>query len=105
MTAPFIATTLLTDDRTLLPLLVISPIIPIVAISSVLKGYFQGKQNMRPQSYAQVIERIIRITCVAFFIKILLPYVVYYATAVAMVSVIIGEFFSLLFMIYLFNCS
>src|SRR5690625_963932 len=103
MTAPFIATTLLTDDRTLLPLLVISPIIPIVAISSVLKGYFQGKQNMKPQSYAQVIEQIIRITCVAFFIKLLLPYGVEFAAAGAMVSVIIGEFFSLLFMIRLFK--
>src|SRR5690625_385804 len=81
MTAPFIATTLLTDDRTLLPLLVISPIIAIVAISSVLKGYFQGKQKMKPQSYAQVIEQIIRITCVAFFIILLLPYGVEFAAA------------------------
>lgn len=103
MTAPFIAKTLLTDDRTLLPLLAISPIIPIVAISSVLKGYFQGKQNMKPQSYAQVIEQIIRITCVALFVKYLLPYGVEYAAAGAMISVIIGEFFSLLFMIHLFK--
>src|SRR5699024_11327476 len=52
--APFIATTLLTDERTLYPLIAISPIVPIIAISSVLKGYFQGLQNMKPQSYALV---------------------------------------------------
>lgn len=103
LVAPFIATSLLTDDRTLLPLLVISPIVPIIAISSVLKGYFQGKQNMKPQSYAQVIEQIVRITCVAFFIKLLLPYGVEYAAAGAMISVIIGEFVSLLYIVRLFK--
>lgn len=103
LVAPFIARTLLTDERTLFPLLAISPIVPIIAISSVLKGYFQGKQNMKPQSYAQVIEQIIRITCVALFIKLLRPYGVEYAAGGAMISVIIGELGSLLFMLYLFK--
>ncbi|PAV28935.1 stage V sporulation protein B [Virgibacillus profundi] len=101
--APFIATTLLTDDRTIYPLLAISPIVPIVAISSVLRGYFQGKQNMKPQSYSQVIEQIVRITCVALFVKLLLPYGVEFAAAGAMFSVILGEFVSLLYMIHMFK--
>lgn len=101
--APFIATTLLTDGRTLYPLLAISPIVPIVAISSVLKGYFQGKQNMKPQSYALIIEQVIRITCVAIFIKLLLPFGIEYAAAGAMFSVILGEFISLLYMIHMFK--
>ncbi|MBY7143279.1 stage V sporulation protein B [Virgibacillus sp. NKC19-3] len=101
--APFISTTLLTDDRTLYPLLAISPIVPIIAISSVLRGYFQGKQNMKPQSYSQVIEQVVRITCVAIFIKVLLPYGVEYAAAGAMFSVILGEFASLLYMIHRFK--
>ncbi|AXI09572.1 stage V sporulation protein B [Oceanobacillus zhaokaii] len=100
---PFIATTLLTDDRTLLPLLAISPIVPIVAISSVLRGYFQGKQNMKPQSYSQVIEQIVRITCVAFFVNLMLPFGLEYAAAGAMFSVILGELAALLFMIYTFK--
>ncbi|MBP1968775.1 stage V sporulation protein B [Virgibacillus natechei] len=103
LAAPFIATTLLTDDRTLFPLLAISPIVPIVAISSVLRGYFQGKQNMKPQSYAQVIEQIVRITCVAIFINLLLPFGVEYAAAGAMFSIILGEFVSLLYMINRFK--
>ncbi|GGA69248.1 stage V sporulation protein B [Ornithinibacillus halotolerans] len=103
LAAPFIATTLLTDDRTLYPILAISPIIPIVAISSVLRGYFQGKQNMKPQSYSQVIEQIVRISCVAFFVYLLLPYGIEFAAAGAMFSVILGEFASLLYMIYQFK--
>ncbi|WP_019377833.1 stage V sporulation protein B [Virgibacillus halodenitrificans] len=101
--APFIATKLLTDSRTLYPLLAISPIIPIIAISSVLRGYFQGRQNMKPQSYSQVIEQIVRITCVAFFVKLLLPFGVEYAAAGAMFSVILGEFVSLLYMLHMFK--
>src|SRR5699024_5412608 len=101
--APIIAKTLLTDERTLYPVLAISPIDPIVAISSVLKGYFQGKQNMKPQSYSLVIEQVVRITCVAFFIKLLLPFGVEYAAGGAMFSVILGEFASLLYMIFLFK--
>lgn len=101
--APFIATTLLTDERTLYPLIAVSPIIPIVAVSSVLRGYFQGKQNMKPQSYSQVIEQIVRISCVALFVHLLLPYGIEYAAAGAMISVILGEFASLLYMIYLFK--
>jgi stage V sporulation protein B len=100
---PFIASTLLTDDRTLLPLIAVSPIIPIVAVSSVLRGYFQGIQNMKPQSYSQVIEQIVRISFVALFVNLLLPYGVEYAAAGAMFSVILGEFASLLYMIYQFK--
>ncbi|MFD1850170.1 stage V sporulation protein B [Oceanobacillus bengalensis] len=101
--APFIASTLLTDERTLLPLIAISPIVPITAISAVLRGYFQGKQNMKPQSIAQVIEQVVRITCVALFINLLLPFGVEYAAAGAMFSVILGEFISLLYMIHHFK--
>ncbi len=103
LAAPFIASTLLTDERTLFPLMTISPIVPIIAISSILKGYFQGKQNMKPQSYAIVIEQIVRITCVALFINLLLPFGLEYAAAGAMISVIIGELASLLYMIHLFK--
>ncbi|GIO27655.1 stage V sporulation protein B [Ornithinibacillus bavariensis] len=102
-TAPFIAKTLLTDDRTLYPLIAVSPIIPIVAVSSVLRGYFQGKQNMTPQSISQVIEQVVRISCVAFFVHLLLPYGIEFAAAGAMFSVILGEFISLLYMIYQFK--
>lgn len=101
--APYISSTLLTDERTLYPLIAISPIVPIVAISSVLRGYFQGKHNMKPQSYAQVIEQIVRIVFVYIFIKLLLPYGVEFAAAGAMISVIIGEFVSLLYMLYQFK--
>lgn len=105
MFAPFVANTLLTDERTLYPLLAISPMVPISAISSVIRGYFQGRQNMKPQSYAQVIEQVVRISCVAFLVKLFLPYGIAFAAAGAMISVIIGEFCSLLFMLRMFKIN
>ncbi|API90648.1 stage V sporulation protein B [Virgibacillus pantothenticus] len=103
LATPFVATHLLTDQRTLYPLLAISPIIPIIAISSVLRGYFQGKQNMKPQSYAQVLEQVVRISCVALFVKLLLPFGLEYAAAGAMFSIILGELVSLIYMMRQFN--
>ncbi|WP_138415587.1 stage V sporulation protein B [Aquibacillus sediminis] len=103
LVAPIVAQHFLTDERVLYPLLAITPMVPISAISSVLRGYFQGRQNMKPQSYAQVIEQVVRISCVAFLVKLLLPYGVEFAAAGAMISVIIGELCSLLFMLHMFK--
>lgn len=101
--APILSSTLLTDSRTFYPLIAISPIVPIVALSSVLRGYFQGKQNMRPAAYSQVIEQIVRITLVALLTKALLPYGVEFAAAGAMISVVIGELASLVYMLTMFK--
>ncbi len=46
---PILAKTLLTDERTYYPLMAILPVVPVIAVSSVLRGYFQGKQNMKPK--------------------------------------------------------
>lgn len=97
-TAPLIAGWLLTDERAYLPLLAITPIIPIVAVSSVLKGYFQGRQNMKPPAYSLIIEQVTRIIAIALLVQLLLPYGVEYAAAGAMASAVLGEGASLLYL-------
>lgn len=101
--APFVANYLLTDVRTLYPMLFITPVIPIIAISSVIKGYFQGMQNMKPQSIAIIIEQIIRISVVYFLITLLLPYGIEFAATGAVISVVIGELASCLYLLYVFK--
>lgn len=101
--APVVANYFLTDERTLYPLLAVAPIVPVIAISSVIKGYFQGMQNMKPQSFAIVIEQIVRITAVFFLVSLLLPYGVEFAAAGAMVSVLIGEIASFIFLFTTFK--
>ncbi|WP_332694241.1 stage V sporulation protein B [Halalkalibacter lacteus] len=101
--APFVANMLLTDARAYYPLIAIAPIVPIVALSSVMRGYFQGRQNMKPTAYSQVIEQVVRITLVAVLTSAFLPMGVEFAAAGAMISVVIGELASLLYMIFMFK--
>lgn len=101
--APVIANHLLTDGRTLYPIYAIAPIVPVIAFTSVIKGYFQGVQNMKPQSVAIIIEQTIRIIAVFLFVSYLVPYGIEFAATGAMASVLIGEAASLLYLVYLFK--
>lgn len=101
--APIIADQIFTDQRTLYPLLAISPIVPIIAVSSVLRGYFQGKQNMKPSAISQVIEQAVRIGFIFYFTHLLYPYGIEYAAAGAMAASIIGELVSLLYLATMFK--
>ncbi|TMU85668.1 stage V sporulation protein B [Bacillus sp. BHET2] len=96
--APYLTDVLFTDDRIYYPLVAIAPIIPIVAVSSVIRGYFQGRQNMKPSAYSQVIEQVVRITLIALLTKTFLPYGIEYAAAAAMVASVLGELASLLYL-------
>jgi stage V sporulation protein B len=95
--------TLFTDPRTYYPLIAIAPVVPIIAISSVLRGYFQGKQQMKPYAYSQLLEQIVRISLIAVCTKALLPYGIEYAAAGAMLSSVIGELMSLIYLLCMFR--
>jgi stage V sporulation protein B len=101
--APWIAKTLLTDQRAVYALLGIAPIIPIIAISSIFRGYFQGRQNMSPYALSTIIEQAVRIFTVLILAIHLLPYGVEYAAAGAMIGMVIGEFAGLLYLLYSFK--
>ncbi|MDD9310851.1 stage V sporulation protein B [Cytobacillus firmus] len=101
--APLLSETLFTDNRTHLPLMAIAPIVPIIAVSSVIRGYFQGRQNMKPAAYSQMIEQIVRISLIALMTKAFLPYGIEYAAAGAMLAAVIGELASLLYLMTTFK--
>ncbi|SFC53573.1 stage V sporulation protein B [Bacillus sp. OV322] len=101
--APKLSDTLFTDSRTVWPLMAIAPIVPIIAVSSVIRGYFQGKQNMKPFAFSQVIEQIARITFIAVLTKAFLPYGIEFAAAGAMFASIIGELVSLVYLMTAFK--
>lgn len=101
--APILSTTLFTDPRTYYPLAAIAPVVPVIAISSVLRGYFQGRQNMRPSAVSQIVEQFVRITLIAVMTKAFLPYGIEYAAAAAMVASVIGELVSLIYLMTAFK--
>ena len=101
--APLIAKTFFTDDRTMYPLIAVAPVIPIIAISSVLRGYFQGKQNMKPAAISQFLEQLVRIVFIIILSHYFLPYGVEWAAAAVMIATIIGEFASLIYLLTMFK--
>ncbi|MFT8310405.1 MAG: stage V sporulation protein B [Sporolactobacillus sp.] len=100
---PLSANYLFADTRVIYPLLAITPVIPIVAVSSVLRGYFQGIRNMKPYAYSGIVEQVVRISLVATLANLLMPYGVAYAAAGAMIAGSAGECASLLYMLYVFK--
>lgn len=103
--APFISHYLLTDPRSYYPLVSIAPIIPIVAVSSVLRGYFQGRQNMVPTAMSSIAEAAFRIVAVLGLAWTFQPYGVAYAAMGAMIGVVLGEFGSLCVLLLYFRRS
>jgi stage V sporulation protein B len=91
LASSWITAHLLTDSRVYLTFLSMSPIILIVAVASVLRGYFQGRQNMIPTATSQIIETLVRIVMVLVFAYLMLPYGIEFAAAGAMIGVMIGE--------------
>ncbi|WP_281888988.1 stage V sporulation protein B [Paenibacillus sp. YYML68] len=99
--AEWITAHLFTDPRVYYTFLCMTPIVPLVAISSVYRGYFQGRQNMIPTALSQVTETLVRIVTVLLFAYMMLPYGIAYAAAGAMVGVMSGEMCALLVLLLL----
>jgi len=72
LSAKFIANNLLNEPRTYLLLIAMSFTFPIISISSIIKGYFYGKQRMIPNVVANVTEQIIRGILIYIFVPIIM---------------------------------
>ncbi len=96
LAAKWISTHLLTDARVYYTFLSMSPIILMVGISSVYRGYYQGRQNMIPTAVSQVAETVARIVFSLLLAYLAVPYGIEYAAAAAMAGVMIGEAFGML---------
>lgn len=89
--APWVTRYVLTDPRVYHTFIAMSPMIIIVSISSVYRGYFQGKQDMIPSAISSILETVARIIGVLWFSYLLLPMGIAYAAAGAMLGVVAGE--------------
>jgi len=95
----------LADQRSYYSFMAMIPIVPIVAVSGVLKGYFRGMQTMNPLALSQVIEQMARVGFTYYLVQRLIPYGIEYAAAGAVLSSVIGEAISLLILILMFKLS
>ena len=69
LSSKFITTTLLKESSLYLPLICISLTMPFISISSIIKGFYWGKQNMFPYMLSNFIEQITRIILILLFLN------------------------------------
>lgn len=74
-----IAVNLLKEPRAYILLIAMSLTFPFVSISSIIKGYFYGKQKMIPHTLSNIIEQIVRITLIFLIIPSLVKKGIVYA--------------------------
>lgn len=64
----FIAISLLKNNKAYLLLLACTFTLPFISVSSVIKGYFFGKQNMVPYAISNSLEQVVRLLLICFFL-------------------------------------
>lgn len=69
--SPYIANNLLKEPNTYILLIAMSLTLPFASLACILKGYFYGKQIMKPHMISNIIEQIIRLILVLTIIPIL----------------------------------
>jgi len=79
LTSDFIAINLLKEPRAKYLLIAMSLTFPFVSLSSIIKGYFYGKQKMMPHTVSNVIEQIVRLVLIMLVIPNLLQKGIVYA--------------------------
>lgn len=101
--SPLIIRHILPDARVYHAFLMMTPMLLIVGVSSVYRGYFQGMQNMIPSAVSQLVETVIRIIASLVLSYMFLPYGLEWAAAGAMLGVVAGEIGGLLVLLWKYS--
>ena len=94
--APILSSNLLQDNRTFYPILAISFVLPFITISSIIRGYFFGKQKMLPQVMSHITEQLVRLIIIIIAIPLLMNVNKIGAVSLLILSNAISEFVSIL---------
>ncbi len=100
--APYLSNNLLKEPKLYFPIICIGLTLPFISISSIIKGYFWGKQNMFPYMLSNLIEQITRIILISIFITKIVKISIILAISFIILVNIIGEIVSVIVMIYYF---
>lgn len=97
--APFIATNILKNEKTTLIITSLALLIPLISLGGLLKGYYAGIGKIEITAYSQISEEIARIAFMLLFGSYFIKGGVMYGAYGAMLSLCMGEVFSLTHMI------
>ena len=96
----YISENLLHDKRSYYALISIGFVLPFISISSILRGYFFGKQNMIPHIVSNITEDIVRLISLIIGIPIFIRLGLEYAVAFVVLTNIISEITSILVLFF-----
>lgn len=96
----YISTNLLNEPRSYYALICIGLVLPFISISSILRGYFFGKQKMLPHVLSNITEDIVRLIALIIGIPIFISKGLEYAVAFVVLVNIISEFTSILILFF-----
>ena len=100
LTSHYISQNLLNEPRAYYALISIGLVIPFISISSILRGYFFGKQKMLPHVLSNITEDIVRLIALIIGIPIFILKGLEYAVAFVILVNIISEFTSILVLFF-----
>ena len=98
----YLANNLLHNKDAYYPLISISFVMPFISLSSIIRGYFFGKQQMMPHSISNIIEQLFKL----FIVLIILPHLIKYGTIISVCGYILISILSetisiIVFLLYL----
>lgn len=96
---PILSNNLLHNKQTYYPLLAIGLTLPFITISSIIKGYFFGKEKVFPITLSNIIEQLTRLFLTIFLISKLMKYGLVVAVTVVVLINIISELMSIIILI------
>ena len=96
----FIANNLLHEPRSYYSIIAIGLVLPFISISSILRGYFFGKQKMIPHVVSNITEDITRLISIILFTPLFLMKGLEYAVSFLILSNIISELTSIIILFF-----
>jgi len=96
----YISNNLIHESRTYEALISIGLVLPFISISSILRGYFFGKQKMWPHVISNITEDFIRLITIMIGVPIFLMKGINYAVAFVILSNVISELTSILVLFF-----
>lgn len=96
----YISNNLIHEPRSYEALVCIGFVLPFISISSILRGYFFGKQRMFPHVISNITEDFVRLIILAIGIPIFLVRGINYAVAFVVLSNVISELTSILVLFF-----
>ena len=85
----YLATNLLHRESTYYPLLAIGTTLPFIAVSSIIKGYFFGKEKVFPITISNIVEQLTRLILTITIVSYMMKYsLVAAVTTVVLINII-----------------